>query len=119
MLDAKQWRFERVIPSLTIIFGLITLGGGFVHNAAGLIGTRVILGLFQGCLFPALALFVANWYKREELAVRMAFLFGMFQVYFPMAESHGLFQDRPLWPELLVGYWRSKSVLGAVEDATV
>ena len=65
------------MPSLTVIFGLITLGGGWVNNASGLIATRVILGLFQGCLFPALALFVANWYKREELAVRMAFLFGI------------------------------------------
>jgi sugar phosphate permease len=58
---AKQWRFERVLPSLTIAFGLITLGGGFVNNNAGLVGTRIILGLFQGCLFPALALFVCNW----------------------------------------------------------
>lgn len=73
---AKKWRFERVLPSLTIAFGLITLGSGWVNNYGGLVGTRLALGLFEGCLFPALALFVANWYKREELAVRMAFLFG-------------------------------------------
>lgn len=58
---AKQWRFERVLPSLTIAFGLITLGGGFINNSGGLIGTRIILGWFQGCLFPALALFICNW----------------------------------------------------------
>ena len=73
---AKQWRFERVLPGLTVIFGVITLGSGWVHNYGGLVATRLILGLFEGCLFPGLALFVANWYKREELAVRMAFLFG-------------------------------------------
>ena len=73
---AKKWRFERVLPSLTVIFGVITLGAGFITNYAGLVSTRLILGLFEGCLFPGLALFVANWYKREEMAVRMAFLFG-------------------------------------------
>lgn len=73
---AKKWRFERVLPTLTVCFGLITLGGGFIHSYGGLVATRLILGLFEGCLFPCLALFIANWYKREEMAVRMAFLFG-------------------------------------------
>ncbi|OAA65391.1 high-affinity nicotinic acid transporter [Niveomyces insectorum RCEF 264] len=73
---AKRLQFQRVMPTLTILFGAITLGGGFIHNYAGLVGTRVILGLFEGALFPCLALFIANYYKREELAVRMVFLFG-------------------------------------------
>lgn len=75
---AKRWRFERVLPTLTVLFGIITLGGGFIHSYGALMATRLLLGLFEGCLFPCLALFVANWYKREELAVRMAFLFGEF-----------------------------------------
>jgi MFS family permease len=74
---AKRWRFERVLPTLTVCFGAVTLGAGFINTYAGLVATRLILGLFQGCLFPCIALFVANWYKREEMAVRMAFLFGM------------------------------------------
>lgn len=90
---AKRWRFERVLPTLTICFGAITLGGGFINTYGGLAATRLILGLFQGCLFPCVALFskhciphdtlwseanraVANWYKREEMAVRMGFIFG-------------------------------------------
>ena len=47
---AKKWRFERVIPTLTVAFGIITLGSGWVTNYAGLIGTRLILGWFEGCL---------------------------------------------------------------------
>lgn len=73
---AKRWKFERVLPALTVAFGIITLGNGWVTSYGGLAALRLILGLFQGCLFPCLALFVANWYKREELSVRMAFLFG-------------------------------------------
>ena len=75
---AKRWKFQRVMPGLTICFGAVTLGGGFITNNAGLVGTRLILGLFEGCLFPCLALFIANYYKREELAVRMVFLFGVY-----------------------------------------
>jgi sugar phosphate permease len=78
---AKRWRFERVLPALTVAFGIITLGNGWVTSYGGLAALRLILGLFQGCLFPCLALFVANWYKREELSVRMAFLFGIFPAF--------------------------------------
>ncbi|KAH8812825.1 retrograde regulation protein 2 [Xylogone sp. PMI_703] len=73
---AKRWKFHRVLPTLTICFGVITLAGGWVHSYGALLGTRLILGWFEGCLFPCLALFLANWYKREEMAVRMAFLFA-------------------------------------------
>ncbi|KAL1840352.1 hypothetical protein VTK73DRAFT_3779 [Phialemonium thermophilum] len=73
---AKRWKFERVLPTLTVAFGVITLAGGFIHSFSALAATRLILGLFEGCLFPCVALFVANWYKREEMAVRVGYLFG-------------------------------------------
>ncbi|KAL1966125.1 hypothetical protein VTN77DRAFT_4873 [Rasamsonia byssochlamydoides] len=71
---AKRWKFERVLPTLAVCFGAVTLG--FVRSYSGLVATRLLLGLFEGCLFPCLALFVANWYKREEMAVRVSFLFA-------------------------------------------
>jgi MFS family permease len=81
---AKRWKFERVLPTLTICFGVVTLAGGFIHSYGALVATRLIVGLFEGCLFPCLALFLANWYKREEMAVRMAFIFsGLFRREFP------------------------------------
>ncbi|OAA65398.1 high-affinity nicotinic acid transporter [Niveomyces insectorum RCEF 264] len=73
---AKKWKFERVLPTLTVSFGAVTLGAGFIHNYGSLVATRLLLGLFEGCLFPCVALFVANWYKREEMAVRVGFLFA-------------------------------------------
>lgn len=42
--------------------------------------TRVLLGLFEGCLFPSLTLFMCNWYKREELGFRIAVLFSTFSL---------------------------------------
>jgi MFS family permease len=49
---------------------------GFIQNFAGLCVCRLILGFFEGCLFPCLTLFFANWYKREELAQRVSYLFS-------------------------------------------
>jgi MFS family permease len=49
---------------------------GFVKSYPSLIATRLLLGLAEGMLFPALGLFLLNWYRREEAATRVAFLFG-------------------------------------------
>jgi MFS family permease len=46
-----------------------------VQNFAGLVTTRIFLGFFEGCLFPSMTLFLCNWYTREELGIRVAYLF--------------------------------------------
>jgi MFS family permease len=38
--------------------------------------TRLLLGAAEGGLFPSLTLYLMSWYKRDELAKRMCFLFG-------------------------------------------
>jgi MFS family permease len=49
---------------------------GFVRGFPSLVATRLLLGFFEGCLFPSMTLFLCDWYKREELATRISFLFG-------------------------------------------
>ncbi|PNS20507.1 hypothetical protein CAC42_5957 [Sphaceloma murrayae] len=71
----KRLQFNRVIPCITLSWGLVCLSTGFVQNFAGLLVTRILLGFFEGCLFPAMTLLLCNWYKREELATRISFLF--------------------------------------------
>ncbi|KAI8947817.1 retrograde regulation protein 2 [Xylaria longipes] len=71
----KRLRFDRVIPAITLCWGLVCLFTGFIRSFGPLIVTRVLLGFFEGCLFPSITLFLCNWYKREELGVRVAFLF--------------------------------------------
>lgn len=75
-LVVKRLGFGRFIPVITICWGLICMCTGFVQSYGGLIATRVLLGGAEGCLFPSLGLFILNWYKREEIATRIAFLFG-------------------------------------------
>lgn len=65
-----------LIATITIS-GLVCLFTGFVRSFGPLVVTRVLLGFFEGCLFPSITLFLCNWYKREELGVRVAFLFSM------------------------------------------
>ncbi|KAI0453534.1 retrograde regulation protein 2 [Xylaria acuta] len=74
-LLVKRLRFDRVIPVITLCWGLVCLFTGFIQSFGPLVVTRVLLGFFEGCLFPSMTLFLCNWYKREELGVRIAFLF--------------------------------------------
>ncbi|CBY01418.1 similar to high-affinity nicotinic acid transporter [Plenodomus lingam JN3] len=71
----KRLQFNRVIPTITLSWGLVCLCMGFVQNFAGLVTTRIFLGFFEGCLFPSMTLFLCNWYTREELGIRIAYLF--------------------------------------------
>ncbi|KAK8065766.1 hypothetical protein PG997_012513 [Apiospora hydei] len=71
----KRLQFNRVIPLITFCWGVVCLCTGFVQSFGPLIVTRILLGFFEGCQFPAMTLLLCNWYKREELAVRVAYLF--------------------------------------------
>ncbi|RWA08670.1 hypothetical protein EKO27_g6443 [Xylaria grammica] len=46
-----------------------------LYSFGGLVVTRILLGFFEGCLFPSITLFMCNWYKREELGLRIALIF--------------------------------------------
>lgn len=72
----KRLAFHRVIPAITLGWGLVCLFTGFVQAFWSLVLTRLLLGFFEGCLFPCMTLFLCDWYKREELAVRVSYLFS-------------------------------------------
>jgi hypothetical protein len=73
----KKAKFSRMIPAIAMAWGLVCLCTGFIQNYAGLLVTRLLLGAAEGGLFPALTLYLMSWYKRDELAKRMCFLFGI------------------------------------------
>lgn len=75
-LLVKRLQFNRVIPTITFCWGLVCLCTGWVQNFGGLVTVRIFLGFFEGCLFPSMTLFLCNWYTREELGVRVAYLFS-------------------------------------------
>ncbi|KAH8693203.1 retrograde regulation protein 2 [Talaromyces proteolyticus] len=74
-LLVKRLQYNRVIPCITFCWGLVCMCTGFVQGFPSLAVTRLLLGFFEGCLFPSMTLFLCDWYKREELATRISFLF--------------------------------------------
>ena len=56
-------------------WSLVTAFCGFVESFSGFTACRLILGICESALFPALNLYVAMFWKREELAKRASFLF--------------------------------------------
>jgi MFS family permease len=73
----KRLQFYRVIPVLVFCWGLVCMCTGFIQNYAGLIVCRLLLGAFEGCLFPSMTMFLLNWYRREEVGQRVCYLYGM------------------------------------------
>lgn len=64
-LIVKRLGFKIVIPTAAFCWGIMCLINGFVKNFAGLAVCRLLLGLFEGFLFPSLTLMLANWYVAE------------------------------------------------------
>lgn len=60
-LIVKRLGFNRVIPTAALCWGVVCLANGFVQNFAGLAVCRMLLGMFEGFLFPSLTLMLANW----------------------------------------------------------
>jgi MFS family permease len=50
---------------------------GVVQNYSGLLATRFLLGLTEAPFFPGAMFILSNWYRREELQRRMAYLYAV------------------------------------------
>ncbi len=69
-IGAANW-----LASLGLLWGLATLGIGFSQNWVTLTVLRVILGIFEGGLFPGCVYLLSSWYKADELQKRIAVFF--------------------------------------------
>lgn len=90
-------QYNRVIPGVSLSWGMVwkidcpiwfqanelqvCLGNGFIHNFAGLAVCRLLLGLFEGLLFPSMVFMMANWYRREELGYRVGWVYSEFNYF--------------------------------------
>ncbi|KAI5918379.1 major facilitator superfamily transporter [Camillea tinctor] len=74
-LVLKKARPSRLIPFFIISWSAVIIGAAFVQSYAGLIATRLLLGVFESGLFPCLTLYLSTFYKKEEQARRISYLF--------------------------------------------
>lgn len=61
-----------MVPTVALVFGVLTIAQGFVRSWATLALLRVLLGVFEGAFLPATLFLLAVWYTRFEFHRRQA-----------------------------------------------
>ena len=65
---AQIWSAKRVVAILLVAWGLCSVATAFVHNASQFWIMRLVLGLAEGGVWPAVLVLVAHWFPRAERA---------------------------------------------------
>jgi MFS family permease len=88
-----------VIPCCMLAWGTISVLTGITTNYTGIVIARFFLGFAEAPFFPGIIFLVSKWYKRDELALRIAlvscgsFLSSAFGSLLASAILHGM-QDK-------------------------
>ncbi|TKA30045.1 hypothetical protein B0A50_02764 [Salinomyces thailandicus] len=73
------------IPSISLGFGICSVGTAFVQDLAAASGVRFLLGVFEAGMLPGIAYYLSRWYRRSELAFRLS----LYIVAAPLAGAFG------------------------------
>lgn len=57
---------------LAILLQLFSLVTAFVKNRAQAAAVRFLLGVFEAGMLPGIAYYLSRWYRKKELAFRLA-----------------------------------------------
>lgn len=60
------------LPTVVIIWGVVSGATGFVQNFPGLVVLRFLVGVTEAPYFPGCIFFLSCWYTRAELPARIA-----------------------------------------------
>ncbi|CAJ0544205.1 Ff.00g035000.m01.CDS01 [Fusarium sp. VM40] len=64
------------LASITVLWGISTVGMGLVKNVEGLVACRVLLGFFEAGIVPGCIYLISMYYKRYEVQWRMSLFFS-------------------------------------------
>ena len=64
------------LPTLTVIWGVVTTLQGIIHNLTGFFVIRFFLGIAEGGLFPGVIFYLGFFYLRGERQLRVSFFFS-------------------------------------------
>ncbi|KAG2130894.1 sugar transporter [Suillus clintonianus] len=62
------------LPSCMLVWGAISALTGITKNYAGAVLARFFLGFAEGPFYPGSLFLISQWYKRDELALRVALI---------------------------------------------
>jgi len=65
-----------LLPTIAVLWGLITTLQGLVTSYQGLLAARFFLGLVEGGLLPGITLVMSRFYRRDQIQLRMTLLFS-------------------------------------------
>lgn len=64
------------LPTVMIVWGIISAATAAAENYAGLVAIRFFLGFIEAAYFPGCLYFLSAWYTRKELGLRTAILYS-------------------------------------------
>lgn len=65
-----------LLPTLVVLWGIVTTFQGFVHDYHGLLIARFFLGCTEGAILPSSMAYLSTFYRRGDLAKRVALFFS-------------------------------------------
>jgi MFS family permease len=65
------------LPSITLAWGAVMIGIGFVDTWETMAGLRVLVGVFEAGFFPGTVYLLSTWYTRYELQKRYTIFYGV------------------------------------------
>ncbi|KAL2038962.1 hypothetical protein N7G274_008302 [Stereocaulon virgatum] len=64
------------LPTVMIVWGVISAATAEAHSYGGLIAIRFFLGFVEAAYFPGCLFYLSSWYTRSELGFRTALLYS-------------------------------------------
>ncbi|CAM1503342.1 Fc.00g081180.m01.CDS01 [Cosmosporella sp. VM-42] len=82
------------LTTITVLWGAVMIGMGFVDNFSQLAGLRAVLGLLEAGFFPGCVYLLSTWYTRYEVGKRYSlfYLLGCFASAFSSILAYALMQ---------------------------
>lgn len=72
----KKYGASLVLPICMFGFGSMTLLTAAAHNFGGIFALRWFLGMFESAFFPLVIYYLTTFYRRGELARRLAIFYA-------------------------------------------
>ncbi|RYP59080.1 hypothetical protein DL771_011002 [Monosporascus sp. 5C6A] len=65
------------LSSITLAWGVVMIGNGFVNSWQSLAGLRVLIGVFEAGYFPGAVYLLSTWYTRYDMQKRYMAFYGV------------------------------------------
>ncbi|KAM4065031.1 major facilitator superfamily protein [Hirsutella rhossiliensis] len=65
------------LSSITLAWGAVMIGNGFVNSWQSLAGLRVLVGVFEAGYFPGAVYLLSTWYTRFDMQKRYTVFYGV------------------------------------------